>query len=194
MSTPFCRRLSLIALLAAAACGGGEKAPPANPPADQPAAAPAPAAPTDTASTTTRSPAVVPAAAPAASPASAAPGPDAYAICSTCHQANGEGLPNTFPPLAGSEYVNGPGATHIAIVLKGLTGPITVKGKTYNSVMTPWESLSDAQIAAAINYERASWGNTGAPVTSADVAKVRVAIKSRTTSWTADELKKAKLQ
>jgi mono/diheme cytochrome c family protein len=137
--------------------------------------------------------AATPAATPAAAPAGAAPSPDAYAICSTCHQANGEGLPNTFPPLAGSEYVNGPGAPHIAIVLKGLTGPITVKGKSYNSVMTPWESLSDDQIAAAINYERASWGNTGAPVTSADVAKVRLALKSRTTPWTVDELKKAKL-
>jgi nitrite reductase (NO-forming) len=25
--------------------------------------------------------------------------------CSTCHQANGEGLPGVFPPLAKSDYI-----------------------------------------------------------------------------------------
>lgn len=176
MSTLSRPALVLCALAALTACGSGEKAPA---PAEQPAPAPAPAAAESTPATPTAT--------------AAAPGADAYAICSTCHQPNGEGLPNAFPPLAGSDYVNGPGAPHIAIVLKGLAGPITVKGQTYNSVMAPWESLSDDQVAAAVNYERASWGNTGAPVTSADVAKVRAAITSRTTAWTVDDLKKAKL-
>jgi mono/diheme cytochrome c family protein len=132
----------------------------------------------------------------AAAPAAPAPAPgaDAYAVCQTCHQANGEGLPNAFPSLVGSEYVNGPGGPHIAIVLKGLTGPITVKGQTFTGVMAPWESLGDDQIAAAINYERASWGNSGAPVTQADVARIREAVKGRTAPWTVAELEKANLK
>lgn len=123
-----------------------------------------------------------------------APGTDAYQVCATCHQANGEGLPNAFPPLAGSDYVNGPGEPHIAIVLKGLSGPVVVKGQTFNGVMAAWEGLPDEQIAAAINYERASWGNKGKPVTAQDVAAVRAAVKSRTTAWTIEDLKKAKLR
>jgi mono/diheme cytochrome c family protein len=135
----------------------------------------------------------VPAPVAAATPA-AAPGADAYQVCATCHQATGEGLPPAFPPLVGSDFVNGPGEPHIAIVLKGLTGPVVVKGQTFNGVMAAWESLPDDQIAAAINYERASWGNTGTPVTVQDVAAVRAAVKSRTTAWTADDLKKATLR
>ena len=136
-----------------------------------------------------------PAAAAAATPATAAaPGADAYQICATCHQANGEGLPNAFPPLAGSDIVNGPVEPHIAIVLKGMSGPVVVKGQAFNGVMAAWESLPDEQIAAAINYERASWGNSGKPVTVQDVAAVRAAVKSRATAWTIEDLKKAKLR
>ena len=132
---------------------------------------------------------------PAAAPAvPAAAGADAYVVCQTCHQANGEGLPNAFPPLAGSDIVNGPAGPHIAIVLKGLTGPVTVKGQTFNGVMAPWESLGDEQILAAINYERASWGNHGAPASEADVARIREAVKGRTTPWTIADLEKADLK
>ncbi|HUL70107.1 MAG TPA: cytochrome c [Gemmatimonadales bacterium] len=155
------------------ACGGGKEQPVAKP--------------EGTGATATPSPPSTPA------PAEA-PGADAYQVCSTCHQPNGEGVPNAFPPLAGSDYVNGPGDLHIAIVLKGLSGPITVKGQAFNGLMAPWESLSDAQIADAINYERASWGNTGKPVTEAEVAAVRSAVKSRKAAWTVDELKEAKLR
>ncbi len=115
-----------------------------------------------------------------------------YQICSACHQPNGQGIPKTFPPLAGSTIVNGPGGPHIAIVLKGLVGPTTVKGQVFNGAMAPWESLTDAQIAGAINYERTHWGNTGAKVTVADVARVRQLVKARKTPFTMDDLKKVK--
>lgn len=129
-----------------------------------------------------------------ATPVQPAAGAEHYAVCQTCHQADGNGLPNAFPPLAGSDFVNGPGAPHIAIVLHGLTGPVTVKGQSFNSAMAPWASLSDEQIAGAINYERASWGNSGAPVTVADVARIREATKGRATPWTVAELEKAGLK
>ena len=46
------------------------------------------------------------------------------ANCITCHQANGEGLPGQYPPLAGSEVETGDATNQlIAIVLKGLQGP-----------------------------------------------------------------------
>lgn len=95
------------------------------------------------------------------------------ATCAACHQANGQGLPNTFPPLAGSEFVNGDANKHIEIVLKGLTGPITVLGKPYNSAMPPQAQLSDEDIAAVVTYERTAWGNKGGAVTPEQVKALR---------------------
>ena len=62
------------------------------------------------------------------------------ANCITCHQANGEGLPGQYPPLAGSEVETGDATNQlIAIVLKGLQGPVEIKGKPYNNAMQAWE-------------------------------------------------------
>jgi nitrite reductase (NO-forming) len=103
--------------------------------------------------------------------------PDGKAVylsrCASCHLANGQGIPTVFPPLAGAEIVNGPGAEHIKIVLYGLSGMIQVKGKIYNGAMPPHAMLSDADIAAVINFERAAWGNKGKPVTPAQVKAQR---------------------
>jgi cytochrome c oxidase subunit II len=71
------------------------------------------------------------------------------ANCVACHQANGKGLPGTFPPLEGSKMANGPKADHINIVVNGKTG----------TAMAPFKHLSDVQIAAVVTYERNSWGN-----------------------------------
>ncbi len=142
---------------------------------------------TDTATTATP---------PASTPAVAA-GPDGateYIVCQTCHQANGAGLPATYPPLAGSEIVTGDPSMPIAIILHGLQGEITVGGQKFNNVMAPWSQLSDAQIAAILTYERSSWGNTASAVTAEQVAAVRAATSSRAGAWTMAELKQAKLQ
>ena len=95
------------------------------------------------------------------------------ANCATCHGANGEGVPGTFPPLAGAEQVNGSADEHIKIVLNGLSGPITVKGEEYNGFMTPFKHLSDKEIADIVTFERTSWGNTGGGVTDAQVKALR---------------------
>ena len=102
-------------------------------------------------------------------------GEELYAAnCSACHQANGEGVSGAFPPLAGSDYegyVQPEG--HIKIVLQGLNGEIVVKGQTYNGAMAAFGSLSDAQVAAIITYERNSWGNNDGVVMPDDVAAQR---------------------
>jgi mono/diheme cytochrome c family protein len=83
--------------------------------------------------------------------------------CSACHQANGEGIPGAFPPLAGHipNLYNADGGREylIKVVLYGLQGQIEVNGMTYNGAMNPWGQLSDEQIAAALNHELTSWGN-----------------------------------
>ena len=62
----------------------------------------------------------------AAATAGAAQG--GYAVCQTCHQADGKGLPGAFPPLAGSEWMTKDPETPIRIVLLGLSGEIEVAG------------------------------------------------------------------
>ncbi len=111
--------------------------------------------------------------------------------CMACHQENGLGVPGAFPPLAGSEWAQGPEDRVIRIVLLGLNGPITVKGQEYNSAMASLGGvLKDDQIANALTYVRSEWGNTASAVTPEAVAKVRAELAGRTAPWTAAELLK----
>ena len=93
--------------------------------------------------------------------------------CSVCHQSNGAGLPNVFPPLAKSDYLNADKTRAINIVLNGLSGPVTVNGAKFDSVMPPMSQLNDDEVANIVTYVLNSWGNKGGTVTAADVAKVR---------------------
>jgi mono/diheme cytochrome c family protein len=109
--------------------------------------------------------------------------------CAACHQATGLGLPGAFPPLAGSEYVVGEEERLVRIVLRGLTGSVTVKGQTFSGAMPAWaDQLSDAEIAAVLTHVRASWGNAAEAITADKVAVQRAATAARTTPWTAGEL------
>lgn len=94
-----------------------------------------------------------------------------FATCGACHGLNGEGGP-IGPPLAGSDWVHGPVSNLIRIQLRGLGGPITVSGKTYN-FPAPMAALSyqtDEQIAAVLTYVRNSFGNK-APAVKPDQVK-----------------------
>lgn len=102
-------------------------------------------------------------------------GASVYATnCSSCHQASGQGVSGTFPPLAGNSVVTGPATAVIRIVKAGLKGAISVKGTTYNGEMPAWSpSLSTNDIAAVVSYVRSSWGNHAGPVTAAQVAATK---------------------
>jgi mono/diheme cytochrome c family protein len=93
--------------------------------------------------------------------------------CLACHQANGKGIRNMFPPLTGNEKITGPPADLIKIVLFGLEGPIIVNGREYNQPMPPQAYLTDKQISDILSYIRSSWGNNAPPITSANVGKIR---------------------
>ncbi len=112
------------------------------------------------------------------------------ANCATCHQANGLGVAGQYPPLAGSEIVNGGSQRPVMIVLKGLQGPLTVKGQHYGSaVMQPWEkTLNDQKIADVLTYVRQEWGNAGSPVAKEGVAALRKELAGRTESYTEPDL------
>jgi nitrite reductase (NO-forming) len=97
--------------------------------------------------------------------------------CSVCHQPNGDGLPDVFPPLAGSDWLMADKERSIAAVLNGLTGKVTVNGKDYNSVMPPMSQLSNDEIASILTFTMNEWGNSGPAVTPGEVAKVRALTK-----------------
>ena len=92
--------------------------------------------------------------------------------CFACHQANGEGLANAFPPLAKSDYLNADLKRAIGIVINGKTGEITVNGNKYNSVMTK-QTLTDDEIADVLTYVYNSWGNNKTNVKVTTVQEVR---------------------
>jgi mono/diheme cytochrome c family protein len=114
------------------------------------------------------------------------------ANCAVCHQPNGLGAQGQgYPPLAGSEFVNGGTRRLGMIVLKGLQGPLTVKGQTFGSaVMQPWDkTLSDAKIADVLTYIRQEWGNKGGPVTPEGIAALRKELANHPDSFTEPDLK-----
>ena len=71
------------------------------------------------------------------------------ANCVACHQANGKGVPGTFPALDGSKVVLGKPEGQVDVVLHGRPG----------TAMAPFKQLSDVELAAVITYTRNAWGN-----------------------------------
>lgn len=96
-------------------------------------------------------------------------GKQVYGQCAACHQADGKGVPGTFPALAGSKIANGPLEQHIKTVLHGLKTP------QFAAAMPAFAAqLSDVDIAAVITYERNSFGNkTGDVVQPGQVKALR---------------------
>jgi len=112
------------------------------------------------------------------------------ATCVACHQDHGEGLEKTFPPLNKSEWLSRNHEDAIRIVLKGLTGPVKVRGKDYNGGMPAQENLTDRQIADVLNYTRNSWDNKLGDITVKEVTRVRAELKDRKLPFTAKDFKK----
>ncbi len=98
--------------------------------------------------------------------------------CAMCHQAQGQGIPGVFPPLAKSDYLmklaKGEDRSELVkIVLQGKTGKITVNGQEYNGVMTPVAGLNDGDLASVLTYVTNTWGNQGKAFTASEVEKYR---------------------
>jgi mono/diheme cytochrome c family protein len=112
------------------------------------------------------------------------------ANCATCHQMTGLGVPGQYPPLAGSEFVNGGTRRLGMIVLKGLVGPVKVKGQQFGTAqMQAWETnFTDQKIADILTFIRQEWGNTGGPVAAEGVGALRKELAGRKESWTEPDL------
>jgi mono/diheme cytochrome c family protein len=110
-----------------------------------------------------------------ATPAQLASGARVYrTLCLACHLPDGRGVPSVSPPLAAADYMLADRERAIRVVLRGLAGPITVSGESYNGVMPPLDAvLSDRQVADVLTYAFNTWGNTGDAFAADFVAGVR---------------------
>lgn len=87
-------------------------------------------------------------------------GAEVYAKqCVVCHQANGQGLPPTFPALAGSKLINGPMLDAGGRLIKDRHLDRVMNGKPGTAMQVFKTLLSDAEIASVVTFERNSFGN-----------------------------------
>ena len=112
--------------------------------------------------------------------------------CSACHGVDGKGATGgQFPPLAGSEWIEGDPARAVKIVLCGLHGEVQVGDRSFNLEMPPQGPvLPDDQIAAILTHVRSSWGNKSEAVTADFVKATRAAVADRKEPWTAADILK----
>jgi mono/diheme cytochrome c family protein len=103
-----------------------------------------------------------------------APGAVAYTrYCASCHLPGGQGDGNRYPPLFGSEWVSGPKKRLIELVLNGMSGPIKVRGKSYDGVMPAHAFLSDEQVAEILTHIRTRMNHGGTPISAEEVQVIR---------------------
>lgn len=97
------------------------------------------------------------------------------ANCQSCHQANGEGMKGSFPPLKGSSIVDGDNLElYVDIIMNGYDA--RPEYGVMAGVGTNME-FNEHQVAAIINYERSSWGNKGKQVTPEEIKKIMDFVK-----------------
>jgi mono/diheme cytochrome c family protein len=117
------------------------------------------------------------------------------AHCATCHQPNGQGLANIYPPLTQNEWLDDDERL-IKLTLKGLWGPIEVAGQVYDPskgvppMMGFGELLNDIELSAVLSYVRQSFGNDGEFITAEQVRAVREKTKDRANFYMVEELLK----
>lgn len=77
--------------------------------------------------------------------------------CANCHQADGKGMANLYPPLVGSSILQNKAA--MACIMKfGMSDTIIVNGKPFNRPMPGIPHLQELEIAEVITYVNMKWG------------------------------------
>jgi mono/diheme cytochrome c family protein len=129
-------------------------------------------------------------AAPASAPAASAPatntdtrpsGQKLYARhCLPCHQADGGGVPNMQPAIAGGTWVKGDAKALALFVMSGGFDSAQRKDSENGNVMPPFRQLSDDELAQILTYIREKFGPGASPVSAAEVAAARTSLPPAT--------------
>lgn len=96
--------------------------------------------------------------------------------CASCHMPLGQGDGNRYPPVAGSEWVRDKQKV-VEVLVKGLSGPITVRRRQYDGVMPAHDFLTDKQMADIITYMRTSMTHGGSGISEEEVRMIRSQLK-----------------
>lgn len=90
--------------------------------------------------------------------------------CANCHQSDGKGLAELYPPLAASDYLLEDLPRAACIIKNGQAKEIVVNGVTYNQMM-PGNPISNLEIAEVLTYITNAWGNEKGLIGVKDVDK-----------------------
>ncbi len=98
--------------------------------------------------------------------------------CVACHQANGEGIPGAFPPIAGARIARTPFVDEAGRMIRDGHLDRVMNGKPGTAMQAFKDTLSDVDIAAVITYERNSFGNTAGDVVQPSLVKAMRAVST----------------
>ena len=90
--------------------------------------------------------------------------------CANCHQADGKGMANLYPPLVGSKMIHDK-ETMACIIKYGLKDTILVNGKPFSRPMPGNAQLRELEIAEIITYVNMKWGKDSLYTPVATVTK-----------------------
>lgn len=119
--------------------------------------------------------------APAAGADTRPPGQKLYARhCLPCHQADGRGVPNMQPAIAGGNWVKGDAKALALFVMTGGFDSAQRKDSDNGNVMPPFRQLADDELAQILTYIREKFGPGAPAVSSGDVAAARESLPPAT--------------
>lgn len=101
------------------------------------------------------------------------------ANCANCHQPDGSGLRQLYPPLAQSDFLVKHREEMPCIIRNGMNGEIEVNGVMYHQLMKPYPDMEDGDITNIINYIYNSWGNPGGFISPDEVKQSLDSCKSK---------------
>src|SRR5687767_15525652 len=91
--------------------------------------------------------------------------------CLSCHQADGGGVPNMQPAIAGGTWVSGDVRALALFVMSGGFDSASRKESDSGNVMPPFRQLADADLADILSYVRLKFGNGASAVSAAELAR-----------------------
>jgi alcohol dehydrogenase (quinone), cytochrome c subunit len=106
------------------------------------------------------------------------PGAGIYlSYCAKCHSAEGEGVPQKYPKLAGNPSVLSADTTSlIRLMVEGGNSPDTKQGPPRKNMPAYAGTLTNTEMAQVLTFIRTTWGNNASPVTTRDMIQLRNSI------------------
>jgi mono/diheme cytochrome c family protein len=96
--------------------------------------------------------------------------------CANCHQMEGNGMSNLYPPIAGSQIISDK-ARVACIIQYGMSDTIIVNGKKFSRPMPPNPKLTEIEIAEIVSFVSMKWGKDSVYTPIEFVHKVLVECK-----------------